>query len=102
MTSARRWEWIVLGTEPLAVHLRPTAIHAIFAAYTHLIEALSLDEAYLDVTQDCVVWGRRRPRHKISARAFSMRPGSRRQREFPTTSSLPSWRQASASRKGSS
>src|SRR5689334_11757169 len=50
----------------------------------------------------CAVWGRHQPRHKISARAFSRRPVLQRRRVFPTTSSLPSWRPASASRMASS
>src|SRR4029078_9362488 len=64
-------------------------INAIFANYTSLIEPLSLDEAYLDVTQDL------RGLRTASATAkeirahipFSGRRVSRRQRASPTTSS---------------
>ncbi|WP_371929744.1 DNA polymerase IV [Brevundimonas sp. C43] len=44
-----------------------TQIHAIFSDYTHLIEPLSLDEAYLDVTAD------RRGLGTASARAEEIR-----------------------------
>ena len=77
-------------------------IHTIFADYTPLIEPLSLDEAYLDVTQDLRGLGTASATARDSRLAFSMRPVSRRQRVFPTTSSWPSWRLASASRMASS
>ena len=77
-------------------------IHAIFANYTSLIEPLSLDEAYLDVTQDL------RGLRTASATAKEIRAHilrrrvSRRQRASPTTSSSPSLHPVSASRMASS
>jgi DNA polymerase-4 len=77
-------------------------IHAIFADYTPLIEPLSLDEAYLDVTEYLRGPGTASATAQDIRLAFSMRTVSRPQRVFPTTSSLPSWRLASASRMASS
>ena len=65
-------------------------IHSIFKGYTPLVEPLSLDEAYLDVTDNLkgirTAWETAK---EIRARIYEERPGSRPRPEFPATSSLP-------------
>jgi nucleotidyltransferase/DNA polymerase involved in DNA repair len=67
-------------------------IHAIFSHYTALIEPLSLDEAYLDVSENL-----------LGLPAASLkRPGSPRRQASPTTSFSPSSPPITASRTVSS
>jgi nucleotidyltransferase/DNA polymerase involved in DNA repair len=77
-------------------------IREIFAAYTLIIEPLSLDEAYLDVTENLKgsAWRRRLP--KKSAHGFAPRSSSRRQLASPTTNFSPKSRPITASRMGCS
>ena len=64
--------------------------HAIFKNYTRLVEPLSLDEAYLDVTDHLkgipTAWGSPRK----SGRVSTMKRSSQPRLEFPATSSSPS------------
>jgi len=72
-------------------------IRAIFAEYTPMIEALSLDEAYLDVTDNL------KGMEIATEIAAEIRAaGPTRQREFPTTSSWPKWRRTRTSRMANS
>src|ERR1700691_4560666 len=65
-------------------------IHAIFADYTPLIEPLSLDEAYLDVTENLGgIPTASATASEIRARIFE-KTGLTRPRAFPTTSFSPS------------
>ncbi len=65
-------------------------IRAIFARYTALIEPLSLDEAYLDVTEDLAGVGSATATALGDPRARSRRrPGSPPRRASRTTSSSP-------------
>src|SRR5580692_906811 len=63
-------------------------IHAIFKGYTPLVEPLSLDEAYLDVTDNLkgipTAWETAK---EIRARIYE---GSQPQPEFPATNFSPS------------
>ena len=75
-------------------------IHAIFADYTALIEPLSLDEAYLDLSEN------RRSLPTASATAKEIRARIFEETRLtasagcPIISSSPSWRPAIASRMG--
>jgi nucleotidyltransferase/DNA polymerase involved in DNA repair len=66
-------------------------IREVFAEYTPLIEPLSLDEAYLDVTEN--LKGMESPPRSRwrSARRSNRSPGSTRLPAFPTTSFWPRW-----------
>ncbi len=77
-------------------------IRAIFADYTPLIQPLSLDEAYLDVTTPLLDRGSATAIARRSGPASATRPGSPPRPEYPTTSSWPSWRPTTASPTGSS
>ncbi len=73
-------------------------IRAIFAEYTPLIEPLSLDEAYLDVTENLKgIPFAREIAQEIGPRS-GKRPASRHRPVSRTTSSWPRWRPTSASR----
>ena len=66
-------------------------IRAIFADYTALIEPLSLDEAYLDVTSDRAGLGRPGRQPRRSGGASATKPGSPLRPACPTASSSPNW-----------
>lgn len=72
-------------------------IHEIFADYTALMEPLSLDEAYLDVTDNL----RRIETASATARASWRRRALRLRPASPTASSSPSWPRISGSRTAS-
>ncbi len=77
-------------------------IHAIFADCTTLIEPLSLDEAYLDVTDNLRGLSTASATAKeIRARIFN-ETGLTASAASPTTSFLPSWRPRNASRTANS
>ena len=78
-------------------------VQAIFKDYTPLVEPLSLDEAYLDVTDNLkgipTAWETAK---KIRARIYEAKPSLRPQPEFPATSSLRSLPRIIASQTASS
>ena len=77
-------------------------IREIFAAYTPIIEPLSLDEAYLDVTENLKgIVSATQIAEEIRARS-EPKPSSRLRPASPTTSSSPNWPRITASRTGSS
>jgi nucleotidyltransferase/DNA polymerase involved in DNA repair len=65
-------------------------IHAIFKDYTPLVEPLSLDEAYLDITDNLKASRLRGRPPRKSGRASTRKSDSQPQPEFPATSSSPS------------
>ena len=78
-------------------------IQAIFADYTPLVEPLSLDEAYLDVTENVRgLPSASATAMEIRARILERDRSDRLSRASPTTSSWPSWPPATASRMASS
>ena len=77
-------------------------IREIFAEYTPVIEPLSLDEAYLDVTENLKGIASATQIAEESGQGFAPRPGSRPRPASPTTSSSPSSPPTTASRTGCS
>src|SRR5437868_9962928 len=77
-------------------------IREIFAEYTPIIEPLSLDEAYLDVTENLKGIALATQLAEGIRLRSAPKPGSRRRPESPTTSSLPSSLPTTASRTGCS
>src|SRR6516164_987554 len=74
-------------------------IREIFAAYTPIIEPLSLDEAYLDVTENLKgIVSATQIAEEIRARS-EPKPSSRLRPASPTTSSSPNWPRITASRR---
>ena len=78
-------------------------IYAVFKNYTRLVEPLSLDEAYLDVTDNLkgisTAWETAK---EIRARIYDEKPGSQPRPEFPATSSSPSSHRTIANQTASS
>ena len=66
-------------------------IREIFAEHTPLIEPLSLDEAYLDVTENLQGIASATEIAEQIGRKSASRPGSRRPPAFRITSSWPRW-----------
>ena len=77
-------------------------IHAVFKDYTPLVEPLSLDEAYLDVTDNLKGIPTAWETAKEVGRAFTTKPGSQPRPEFPATSSSPSSHRTIANQTASS
>jgi nucleotidyltransferase/DNA polymerase involved in DNA repair len=77
-------------------------VQAIFKDYTQLVEPRSLDEAYLDVTDNLKGLPRAWETAKESGRASTRKPGSRPRPEFPATSFSRSLHRTIASQTASS
>jgi len=77
-------------------------IRQVFAEYTPIIEPLSLDEAYLDVTENLKGFTRGPGSPRKSGQGSAPKPNSRLRPGSPTTSSSPSLPRITASPVGSS